>query len=64
MEQNIKCCQILGSVAGSFRGSKVRVFAHACAAAALSHEAKLDLYSVQLAAPRSNTNQRMTSFLA
>ena len=36
MKQNIKCCQILGSIAGSFRGSTLRVFAHVCAVSALS----------------------------
>ena len=31
-EQNIKCCQIFGSVAGSVGGgSKLRLFGHACA---------------------------------
>ena len=33
---NIKCCRILGSVAGSKGDSKLRVFAHACAISALS----------------------------
>ena len=36
MERNIKCCQILGPVAGSYGTSKLRVFAHACAVSALS----------------------------
>ena len=29
-------CQILGSVAGSLRGSKLQVFTHACTVSALS----------------------------
>ena len=34
MERNIKCCQILGPVAGSYGGSKLQAFAHACAVSA------------------------------
>ena len=34
----MKCCEILGSVAGSFGGSKLRVFALACAISALSEQ--------------------------
>ena len=37
-EQNIKCCWILGSVAVSWRGSKLRFFAHASAFSALLHD--------------------------
>ena len=31
-----QCCQIFGSVAGNYRGLKLRIFAHACAVSALS----------------------------
>ena len=34
----MKCCQILGSVAGSLEASKLQVFAHAYAVSALSNK--------------------------
>ena len=34
--KKVKCCLILGSVAGSYGGSKLRIFAHKCAVSALS----------------------------